>query len=100
MASQRGKNTGGRPKASIHQLYTRVPDSKPSDPVYSCIGFELPVKGKQLYKLCEHSVLNPFTPGFQGALPADTRDGEELPDYEGPEVDVNELLNLFVEPQL
>jgi hypothetical protein len=82
MASQRGKTTGGRPKASIHQLYTRVPDSKPSDSVYSCIGCELPMKGKQLYKLC------------------DTRDGEELPDYEGPEVDVNELLNVFVEPQL
>jgi hypothetical protein len=46
---------GGRPKSSIHRLYTRVEGDKSTDPLYECIGCGDPIKGKLLYKLCEHS---------------------------------------------
>jgi hypothetical protein len=40
------------------------------------------------FDLSSTASLDTFTPGFQGALPAETGAGENLPDYNGPEMDL------------
>jgi hypothetical protein len=55
MATLKQTKLGGRPKAIIHQLYSRVAGSKDNAPWYKCIGCEEELPGKQLHKLCDHS---------------------------------------------
>jgi hypothetical protein len=44
MASETAKNVGGRPKSSIHQLYTRVQGSAATNPKLTRIGCKTEVK--------------------------------------------------------